>query len=157
MDPMGEAPKKNLAVTSVRVRCPACRREHSYGAPVYPCACGAPVITPLDGDATPEPITHRTWSEGWVAVRCAACGRQDQWPQPELGCGCGTVLRIPVQPVRTESTTPPPSTRVPLPRTAAAPRPAFRPEPVGTAQEAVTGAARYLSWLGFRGSARPPA
>ncbi|MEV0091290.1 hypothetical protein [Streptomyces sp. NPDC050738] len=155
---MGEAPKENLAATSVQVRCPACRREHDYAAPVYPCACGAPVLPPLTRGAPTEPITHRTWSEGWVTVRCTACGRQDQWPQPELGCGCGTVLRIPVEPVRaeavrTDSAPPPPPAHIPLPRTAAAPRPAFRPEPVRTAYEAVITAARYLTWLGFEGVA----
>jgi hypothetical protein len=151
MDPMGEGPKENLAATAVRLHCPACRRAHTYAAPVYPCACGSPVSTPLLKDTAPQPITHRTWSEGWVAVRCEACGRQDQWPQPELGCACGTVLLIAVQPVRPESAgapSNPPGASVPLPRAAA--RPAFRPEPVGTAQEAMTAAARYLSWLGFR-------
>ncbi|MBO0511774.1 hypothetical protein J0695_08105, partial [Streptomyces beijiangensis] len=35
------------------------------------------------------------------------------------------------------------------PRTASTPRPAFRPEPVRTAYDAVTAASRYLGWLGF--------
>ncbi|WP_329124873.1 hypothetical protein [Streptomyces sp. NBC_01465] len=149
---MGEGPKENLTATTVQVHCPACRREHSYAAPVYPCACGAPVAPPLTQGAPPQPILHRTWSEAWVEVRCTACGRQDHWPQPELGCGCGTVLRIPVEPVRTEAA-PPPSpapAHIPLPRTATPPRPAFHPEPVRTAHDAVTAAAHYLTWLGFR-------
>lgn len=83
---------------NVPVRCPACRRAHTYAPPVYPCACGAPVTPALVGDAPPEPITHRTWTDEWVTVRCGACGRRDQWPQPELGCPCGTVLRLPVRP-----------------------------------------------------------
>lgn len=84
---------------SVPVRCPTCRRDHLYAPPVYPCACGAPLAPPLLRAASPEPITHRTWTDDWVTVRCLECGRQDQWPQPELGCPCGTVLRIPVRPV----------------------------------------------------------
>ncbi|MFF4105502.1 hypothetical protein [Streptomyces sp. NPDC001903] len=85
---------------AVPVRCPACLRENDYAAPVFPCACGTPVTPPLDLAAAPLPLTHRTWSDTWVAVRCAACGRVDEWPHPELGCtSCGTVARIPVRPV----------------------------------------------------------
>ncbi|MEV1052030.1 hypothetical protein [Streptomyces sp. NPDC049887] len=83
----------------VPVRCPVCRRSHTFASPVYPCACGAPLAPPLLHGAPAEPIRHRTWTDDWVTVRCLACGRQDQWPQPELGCPCGTVLRIPVRPV----------------------------------------------------------
>ncbi|MGW2558601.1 hypothetical protein ACWCXB_04990 [Streptomyces sp. NPDC001514] len=83
----------------VPVRCPVCRRTHTFAAPVYPCACGAPLAPPLLRGAPAEPIRHRTWTDDWVTVRCQACGRQDQWPQPELGCPCGTVLRVPVRPV----------------------------------------------------------
>jgi hypothetical protein len=81
---------------SVPVRCPACRREHVYAAPSYPCVCGAPVTPELDRDTVPESLTHHTWDDDWITVRCAACGRQDQWPRPELGCPCGTVLRVPL-------------------------------------------------------------
>ncbi|MER5473970.1 hypothetical protein [Streptomyces sp. NPDC002685] len=85
---------------SVPVRCPACRREHLYAAPSYPCVCGAPVTPPLDRLAEPTPVTHRTWDDDWAAVRCDACDREIQWPHPELGCPCGTTLRIPVRAVR---------------------------------------------------------
>ncbi|MCP9985862.1 hypothetical protein LUX01_03235 [Streptomyces sudanensis] len=83
---------------NVPVRCPACRRAHAYAPPVYPCACGAPVVLPLAHDHPPAPVTRRTWSDEWVTARCGACGRRDHWPQPELGCPCGTVLRLPVRP-----------------------------------------------------------
>lgn len=85
---------------SVPVRCPACRREHLFAAPAYPCVCGAPVAAPLDRLAEPVPVTHRVWDEDWVTVPCGTCGREDEWPRPELDCPCGTVLRIPVQGVR---------------------------------------------------------
>ncbi|WP_030715179.1 hypothetical protein [Streptomyces sp. NRRL F-2580] len=85
---------------AVPVRCPACLRDNGYTAPVFPCACGSPVNPPLDLASPPVPLTHRTWSDSWVAVRCTACGRESEWPQPELGCGsCGTVVRIPVHPL----------------------------------------------------------
>ncbi|MFI1167724.1 hypothetical protein ACH4UM_30055 [Streptomyces sp. NPDC020801] len=98
---------------SVPVRCPACRREHVYTAPSYPCACGAPVAPPLDRGTAPEPVTHRGWDEDWITVRCGACGRRDQWPRPELGCPCGTVLRITV--AGTASQGPAAGTRSPAP------------------------------------------
>ncbi|WP_221351141.1 hypothetical protein [Streptomyces beigongshangae] len=81
---------------SVPVRCPACRREHVYAVPTYPCACGAPVVPVLDPRARPESVTHHTWDEDWVPIPCGTCGRADQWPRPELGCPCGTVLRVPL-------------------------------------------------------------
>jgi len=102
------------------------------------------------------PITHRTWNDDWVSVRCHSCGRRDQWPHPELCCPCGTVLRIPVRPVATRGHTTPPTTtgpadpsHIPLPRTAAHPRPPFRPLVIRTARDAVNTAALYLKWLGF--------
>ena len=134
---------------TVPVRCPACRRDHLFASPVYPCACGAPLAPPLLRAARPEPITHRTWTDDWVTVRCFHCGRQDHWPQPELGCPCGAVLRIPVRPV--SAPTPPeapPSparpARIPLPRTATVPRPSFRPVTIRTERDAVTAAALRL-------------
>lgn len=184
---------------SVPVRCPACRREHLFAAPSYPCVCGAPVTPPLDRLADPAPVTHRTWDEDWVTVPCDTCGRADQWPHPELGCPCGATLRIPVRgvrrPLRAEITPgtgvpadlepdpepetaphtpapPPPGTaaatagsplipdHVPLPRTTPTPRPVFQPVTIRTARDAVTAAALYLRWLGYRdirrADQRPP-
>ncbi|MFD7489908.1 MULTISPECIES: hypothetical protein [Streptomyces] len=184
---------------SVPVRCPACRREHLFAAPSYPCVCGAPVTPPLDRLADPAPVTHRTWDEDWVTVPCDTCGRADQWPHPELGCPCGVMLRIPVRgvrrPLRTEVVPglgapadletepepeaaphtpepPPPGTaattpgsplipdHLPLPRTTPTPRPVFQPVTIRTARDAVTAAALYLRWLGYRdirrADQRPP-
>ncbi|MET9853471.1 hypothetical protein ABZY57_11045 [Streptomyces sp. NPDC006450] len=85
---------------AVPVRCPACLRENGYAAPVFPCACGNPVVPPLDLTSPPRELTHRTWTESWVAVRCEACGRESEWPHPEVGCtSCGTVVLVPVHPL----------------------------------------------------------
>ncbi|MFD9219534.1 hypothetical protein ACFWDI_05775 [Streptomyces sp. NPDC060064] len=149
---------------TVPVRCPACRRDHLYAPTLYPCACGAPLAPPMLRGAPPERITHRTWTDDWVTVRCQECGRQDQWPQPELGCPCGTVLRIPVRPVSAPLPTSPAATSaaplmrpapIPFPRTVTAPRPTFRPVTIRTARDAVTAAALYLKWLGFRDVVQP--
>jgi hypothetical protein len=143
-------------VESVPVRCPVCSRDHAYVTPVYPCPCGSPTAPPLTRGAPPALITHRTWNDDWVSVRCHSCGRHDQWPHPELCCPCGAVLRIPVRPVAAHGTTPPPTgagspgpSHIPLPRTAAHPRPSFRPLVIRTARDAVDTAALYLRWLGF--------
>ncbi|MEV6307147.1 hypothetical protein AB0M10_00910 [Streptomyces sp. NPDC051840] len=142
---------------SVPVRCPACSRDHAYITPVYPCPCGAPAAPPLMRGAPPVVITHRTWNDDWVSVRCHSCGRRDQWPHPELCCPCGAVLRIPVRPMATrDGGRPAPATgspgpaHIPLPRTAARPRQSFRPLVIRTARDAVSTAALYLRWLGFR-------
>ncbi|WNI33967.1 hypothetical protein [Streptomyces sp. ITFR-6] len=150
---------------SVPVRCPACRRDHVYVTAAYPCPCGAPTAPPLLRGASVTAITHRTWNDDWVTVRCRACGRHDQWPQPELCCPCGAVLRIPVRPVASLGRAPdggphradPPvrPSHIPLPRTASAPRPAFRPLTIRTARDAVGAAALYLKWLGYREVVQP--
>ncbi|MFJ2739778.1 hypothetical protein ACIO3O_08925 [Streptomyces sp. NPDC087440] len=183
--------------SSVPVRCPACRRDHAYEPPVFPCACGAPLAPPLQRDAPAQTVTHRTWTDSWVTVRCPSCGRDDQWPQPELGCGCGAVLRIPVRPAPTAPPDPksaghPMSDPRPVhpdgsARTCAdgtpgdtggtcsltddssltdgsaaagersrAPRPPFRPLTIRTARDAVTAAALFLKWLGFRDVLQSP-
>jgi hypothetical protein len=142
---------------SVPVRCPVCRREHSYAPPSYPCACGAPVVLPLFHGRPPAQVEHRTWADSWVPVRCTDCGRLDEWPQPEIGCDCGTLLRMPVAPPAPappsaaqpgeDSDGPPQRPGDVLP----APRPAFRPVTIRTAQDTKTAAAQYLRWLGFTG------
>ncbi|MEU5974812.1 hypothetical protein [Streptomyces sp. NPDC047315] len=161
---------------AVNVRCPSCLREHRYSAPVFPCPCGAPVSPPLVRTVPPDPLLRRTWREDWVSVRCPGCARVDDWPQPELGCPCGALLRMPVRALDSEEeqegreepcgdrpepggpapiwpAAPPdvrPSGHIPLPRTAATPRPGFRPLTIRTARDAVNAAALYLTWLGFR-------
>lgn len=133
---------------SVPVRCPACRREHVYTAPSYPCACGAPVTPSLDGTAEATAVAHRDWDADWVTVSCGSCGRRDQWPRPEVGCPCGAVLRVPI------------AGTVSAPGPDPEPRAAFRPVTIRTARDAVTAAALYLRWLGYRdirrADQRPP-
>ena len=122
------------------VRCPACRREHSYIPPEFPCACGAPVeVPPARAGAAAVPVRHRTWAGSWTEVDCATCGRRGEWPQPEFECPCGVTVRL--------AAGPEPS---PAPALAAARTP-FEPLTIRTAHDAVACAARYLDWLGFAG------
>ncbi|MGW2930677.1 hypothetical protein ACWDA7_02140 [Streptomyces sp. NPDC001156] len=161
---------------SVPVHCPACRREHLYTAPAYPCPCGAPVAPPLSRCSTPFVITHRTWDEEWVTVRCARCAREDQWPQPELGCPCGAVLRIPLhggpRPADPSARSHPDDVPDPGLRsqrssittqhgTGRESSPTgFRPVAIRTPRDAVTATALYLRRLGYRdvrrAAQRPP-
>ncbi|MGW6708155.1 hypothetical protein ACWGDE_25135 [Streptomyces sp. NPDC054956] len=169
---------------AVPVRCPACLRENDYVTPAFPCACGTPVVPPLDLAAPPRELTHRTWSEGWVTIRCGSCGRESEWPHPEVGCGsCGTVVLVPVHPPAPPLDPDPPQSslahRVPTapgtphasqasqgpegprpPESAGGelrtgPRPAFRPVTIRTARDAVATAALYLRWLGFQDVRQP--
>ncbi|MFG2555684.1 hypothetical protein [Streptomyces sp. NPDC048581] len=149
---------------SVSVRCPACRREHLYEAPAYPCECGVPVTPTLDPTGIATAAVHRTWDDEWISVRCTACGRDGEWPRPELGCPCGTVLRVPVAQeatgARQESTGTSQDATEPPQREAPAARRVFQPVTIRTARDAVTAAAVYLRWLGYRdirrADQRPP-
>ncbi|MFD8999833.1 hypothetical protein ACFV0T_02410 [Streptomyces sp. NPDC059582] len=116
---------------SVPVRCPACRREHRYAAPSYPCACGAPVAPRLDPRGAPTAPAHHVWEEQWVTLGCVSCGRRTQWPAPELGCPCGTLLRIPVAGGPEH-----PAAGAPMPPLTGAPV----PPPAGTPVHPLTGA-----------------
>ncbi|MFF0162258.1 hypothetical protein ACFYRY_32670 [Streptomyces sp. NPDC005263] len=149
---------------SVPLRCPACRREHLYAAPSYPCACGAPVTPHLDRRGTATAVTHRAWEEEWITVRCESCGHDGQWPRPELGCPCGTVLRVTVAGAVAEAVAgtvagaeAPPG---PAPEARPALRRPFQPVAIRTARDAVTATALYLRWLGYRdirrADQRPP-
>ncbi|MER5452613.1 hypothetical protein ABT065_44535 [Streptomyces sp. NPDC002764] len=144
---------------SLSVCCPACRREHLYTAPSFPCVCGATVTPALDRQGTATAVTHAVGAEDWMSLRCAVCGRRDEWPYPELGCPCGTVLRVPV----TGGTTAPDTTGTAGGTRTAGPgtrRPRFPPVAIRTARDAVTAAALYLRWLGYRdlrrADQRPP-
>jgi hypothetical protein len=143
---------------SVSVRCPECRREHTYTPPSYPCACGAPVLLPLRHGDAPVAVEHRTWADSWVPARCPDCGQLAEWPQPETVCDCGALLRMPVEPPAPApddtagAGSPGTAARPPRPgEVLPAPRPAFRPVTIRTTQDTKTAAAQYLRWLGYTG------
>ncbi|MDH6139487.1 hypothetical protein P3T35_001487 [Kitasatospora sp. GP30] len=78
------------------IRCPACRREHVYEPPTFPCPCGAALKVPLLRGGVPVQVRFRSWEDSWLSMRCPQCGRSDQWPQPEFICNCGATVRLPV-------------------------------------------------------------
>ncbi|QMU76013.1 hypothetical protein GXW83_09965 [Streptacidiphilus sp. PB12-B1b] len=171
--PQPDNPGQSPAVGPVR--CPSCRREHSYEPPGLPCACGATLKVPLLRGGTPVQVRHRSWSDSWLSMRCPSCGRSEEWPQPEFTCGCGVTVRLPVDTARRAvPVTPaapaavPPNRPAPArPAQAAHPvqpvrpvqpvqarpqqpagRPPFVPHPVRTPDDAVIAAGRFLEWLG---------
>ncbi|MFE7855185.1 hypothetical protein [Streptomyces sp. NPDC057403] len=137
------------------VCCPACRREHLYTAPSFPCVCGAAVTPGLDRHGTATAVTDAVSAEDWMSLRCAVCGRRDEWPYPELGCVCGTVLRVPV--TGGSAAEEGDGTRA---AGAAERGPALPPVTIRTARDAVLAAALYLRRLGYRdlrrADQRPP-
>lgn len=167
----GSATSKPSAARAVR--CPSCRREHSYEPSVFPCPCGAGLKVPLLRGGIPVQVRFRSWEDSWLTLRCPSCGRSEQWPQPEFSCSCGVTVRLPVDNERRPQSQPPsrsgyePSTRPvaprpPMPPSAPVPapvvvppvrattgRPPFVPHPVRTSDDAILAAARYLEWLGF--------
>lgn len=118
------------------VRCPACRREHAFSPPEYPCPCGASVRITLPPDGGAVLVRHRSWSDAWAEVSCNACGQPGQWPRPEFCCPCGAMVRISPEPAGEEGSPDPD-------------RPAFRPVTIRTSYDAVSCAAQFLRWLGF--------
>ncbi|MGS2591233.1 hypothetical protein [Streptomyces hebeiensis] len=68
---------------------------------------------------------------------------------PELPSGGGPFTDRP-----TDRPQPRHPAHIPLPRTAASPRPSFRPPTIRTSEDAVTAAALYLRWLGFKSVVR---
>lgn len=136
---------------SVPVRCPACRREHSFTPPTFPCPCGAPLTVPLLRGGIPVQVRHRSWEASWVTMRCPACGRSDEWPQPEFGCACGVTVRLPVDTSARGGRPAPGPAGLRRPAAPALPgmRPPFQPVTIRSAADTVTAAVQYLTWLGF--------
>ncbi len=163
---------------NVPVRCPACRRQHSFTAPVFPCACGEPLAPPLLRGAAPERITHRTWTDTWVAAPAARAGARTSGRSPNWGVRavrCSAYRYAPCRAPphrrgphrrRARRRPPPGPDRPPLPPSLSVPRPAAagRGSPASEVPsdddqdrvDAVTAAALYLKWLGFRDIMQSP-
>ncbi|WP_103501835.1 MULTISPECIES: hypothetical protein [unclassified Streptomyces] len=123
---------------SVPVRCPACRREHTFSPPEYPCSCGAAVSVPLLSGGGAVLVRHRSWADSWTEVRCSSCGEAGQWPQPEFCCPCGAMVRLA------------PGTGGAAEHGTGVGRAAFRPLTIRTSYDAVSCAGHFLRWLGYQ-------
>ncbi|MFD7115609.1 hypothetical protein ACFWAA_00930 [Streptomyces sp. NPDC059922] len=135
----------------VTVRCTACAREGQWPRPELGCPCGAMLRIVVEPTA-PEPATP-------APVAAAPTTAGEPAPEPEVPARPASERSVPEQSA-SERPVPEHPARIPLPRTATAPRPAFRPVTIRTARDAVTTAALYLRWLGFKSvveSGEPPA
>ncbi|MGW2054952.1 hypothetical protein ACWCOZ_13660 [Streptomyces sp. NPDC001840] len=149
--PVEPVTQRSWAEEWVRVRCAACGREDLWPRPELGCACGAMLRIPLrrEGEAGPaadsvasDPVAGDPVAGGPVAGGPVAGGPVAGGP------AAGDPAAGPARPPAG------PPAHIPLPRTAAAPRPSFRPLTIRTADDAVTAAALYLRWLGFKGVIR---
>ncbi|GAA2248015.1 hypothetical protein GCM10010145_14020 [Streptomyces ruber] len=150
LDPLGAA----TAVTHrtwdedwIAVRCQACDREDQWPQPELGCPCGILVRVPVT--VASQPLRARERCDpgpfdrpdlfGPPAGTDPASGPTAGHPDPSAGC---------------------PGTDDRSDRATALPRPAFHPVTIRTARDAVTAAALYLRWLGYRdirrAAQRPP-
>ncbi|QGV77840.1 hypothetical protein [Streptomyces ficellus] len=153
----------------VTVRCDACGRHDQWPQPELGCPCGtvlrvpvrpvtaapkrpsAPTAPGAPGPGTPGPGAPGTPDSGTPGA--AGPGAADSPPG-----GTDSQPGGPESPPGATASTTGVSTvpaHIPLPRTAAVPRPAFRPVTIRTARDAVTTAALYLHWLGFQDVVQP--
>ncbi|WP_320776418.1 hypothetical protein [Streptomyces sp. CRN 30] len=154
LDPFGTA----TAVTHrtwdedwITVRCEACEREDQWPQPELGCPCGTLVRVPVT--VTSRPLRAGERHDTGPPGRPDPFGRR---PGPGPGAGSGAPAG------RTGAPTGRPGTMDDdqPDRTVALPRPAFHPVTIRTARDAVTAAALYLRWLGYRdirrADQRPP-
>jgi hypothetical protein len=120
----------------VTVPCPSCGRADPWPRPELGCSCGAVLRVPL---AAPEDAA----TDDAVAGDTVAGA-----PRPDRRTGAEAAVREGAEPAGRPG---PPAfpAHIPLPATASAPRPAFRPTVIRTPRDAVTVTALYLRWLGY--------
>ncbi|MFE1960747.1 hypothetical protein [Streptomyces sp. NPDC059479] len=149
--PVGGVPVQPVTYRSwaeewVAVRCTACGREDQWPRPELGCPCGTVLRIPVREDG----------GTGTGTGTGTALARPAEPSVPEAGPSAGPSPAGP-HPAGLHPTGPHPAgppVHIPLPRTAASPRPSFRPLTIRTAHDAVTAAALYLRWLGFEGVVR---
>ncbi|MDQ1025151.1 hypothetical protein QF035_002733 [Streptomyces umbrinus] len=152
----------------VTIRCGACGRADHWPRPELGCPCGVllriPVTEPGAGDdagASGPDAAHSLGAEtgespeGGPHEGSHASSYEGSHEGP-----CGSSRDHSGPPPRKPRASRLPAAAIPLPRTAPAPRPAFQPVVIRTARDAVTAAALYLRWLGYRdirrADQRPP-
>jgi hypothetical protein len=134
------------------VRCGACGRDGQWPHPELGCSCGTTLRIPVRGVRRPQraALAPGTAPEPRARTRPHTPDGPDRGPDGPDGGEERTPDR---------GSSPQDTARRPRDR-AAAPRPAFQPVAIRTARDAVTAAALYLRWLGYReirrADQRPP-
>jgi hypothetical protein len=135
----------------VTVRCLACGRQDQWPQPELGCPCGTVLRIPVRLVSTRVPSRPASSSTSATPSTPSTPSTQASPLQEST--------EYPQFPQTPPPASPSVSTRhpahIPLPRTATAPRPSFRPVTIRTARDAVTAAALYLKWLGFRDIVQP--
>ena len=155
----------------VRARCEACGRADQWPRPELACPCGVvlrmPVLEAGSDDRHPQPPGA---GAGTCAGTCAGSDDGARAPGPENTAGTrstdeprssGASPGEDLDAAREGTGHPAPKPRAHrLPAAIPLPRPAFQPVVIRTARDAVTAAALYLRWLGYRdirrADQRPP-
>ncbi|MFC9821581.1 hypothetical protein ACFWG6_32405 [Streptomyces erythrochromogenes] len=150
----------------VTVRCTSCGRESEWPHPEVGCgSCGTVVRLPVHPLEQPEAGTGRgagpgagpgatAGAAGAVGSAGPAGPGRAGGPADQRGDASGEAAGA----AAAGAPAPPPAAdpaHIPLPPTAAVPRPAFRPVTIRTARDAVATAALYLRWLGFQDVRQP--
>ncbi|MCX4820215.1 hypothetical protein OG883_09910 [Streptomyces sp. NBC_01142] len=130
----------------VTVRCQACGRQDQWPQPELGCPCGTVLRIPVRPVSSPVPATP-----GSASTRPSQAPQPQSSPSPQSSQS----PHSPHSPPGSQSASAGRPAHIPPPRTATAPRPSFRPVTIRTARDAVTAAALYLQWLGFRDIIRP--
>ncbi|MFF3748875.1 hypothetical protein ACFYYH_00195 [Streptomyces sp. NPDC002018] len=149
----------------VAVRCTACGREDDWPRPELGCPCGTVLRIPVRPMSPTAPGTSGApGASGAPGTSGApvAPGAPETFVSPEAtgvtgipetGTHAGAPAAGGADRAGPLPLTGPPA-HIPLPRTAASPRPSFRPLTIRSAHDVVTAAALYLRWLGFKNVVR---
>ncbi|MFJ1748273.1 hypothetical protein ACIOJD_18795 [Streptomyces sp. NPDC088116] len=138
----------------VRIRCTECGRQDQWPQPELGCACGSLLRIPV---RPVSPTAESSDTETPVGPDTEADLELDVGVDADTDAGAATGAATGADRTSAPDTGPPtagPPTHIPLPRTAASPRPSFRPPTIRTPHDAVTAAALYLGWLGFKSVVR---
>ncbi|MEV7084733.1 hypothetical protein AB0O07_02320 [Streptomyces sp. NPDC093085] len=129
----------------VTVRCQECGTACELPRPEMGCPCGTVVRIPVRAPGPPAVTRAPETSESPEPPE-APQPAVTETPEPPAHAEHPEHPEHPTHPTHPEH-----PAHIPLPRTAAAPRPAFRPLTIRTSHDAVTAAGLYLRWLGFKG------
>ncbi|MER7045440.1 hypothetical protein [Streptomyces jumonjinensis] len=149
----------------VRVRCLECGRRDHWPQPELGCPCGTLLrlpVRPADARHGPDGPNHegfRGTGGSWGVEPADPADAPAALPPSGWTGIAPTDWTTGIPPAEWTGTSPdsppagpplqPPPSHIPLPRTAGAPRPSFRPVAIRTVRDAVAVAELYLRWLGF--------
>ncbi|MFE2941911.1 hypothetical protein ACFXKG_23100 [Streptomyces sp. NPDC059255] len=130
----------------VTVRCAECGIACDQPRPELGCACGAVLRIPVRFEYAADPSAGAA-----EPAEAAPSAQRSERSEPVAPVERPRRPELPELPRRAERFEQPERpAHIPLPRTAASPRPAFRPLTIRTSHDAVTAAGLYLRWLGFK-------